>query len=202
MVGAFGEVQVMDWGLAKVLADAAPAAGADGGDGRHSGRDRPVVRTRASDTQAGSVLGTPAYMPPGAGRRGGRQGRRAGRRVRPRRRPVRDPDRPAAVTADETAEAIRLLAVRGQLDDAFARLDGCGADPELVALCKRCLAAGPGRPAGGRRGGGGGGGGAAGGGRGAGRGRRSWTGRRREARAAEQRKRRRLAGWRSPRPGC
>ena len=27
--------------------------------------------------------------------------------------------------------------------DAFARLDACGADPELVALCKRCLAADP-----------------------------------------------------------
>ena len=26
-------------------------------------------------------------------------------------------------------------------EDAFARLDACGADPELVALCKRCLAA-------------------------------------------------------------
>jgi serine/threonine-protein kinase len=38
-----------------------------------------------------------------------------------------------------TADAVRLMAVRGQLADAFARIDGCGADPELVALCKRCL---------------------------------------------------------------
>ena len=33
----------------------------------------------------------------------------------------------------------RLLAARGRLDDCFARLDRCGADPELVVLCKRCL---------------------------------------------------------------
>src|SRR5205085_2352428 len=41
---------------------------------------------------------------------------------------------------DKTAEAVRLRAVRGQLDDAIARLDECGSDPELVTLCKRCLA--------------------------------------------------------------
>src|SRR5262249_43593976 len=28
----------------------------------------------------------------------------------------------------------------GKLRDCLARLDGCGAEPELVALCKRCLA--------------------------------------------------------------
>src|SRR5262249_31716341 len=54
MVGAFGEVQVMDWGLAKALAGGAaaeaggPAAGAE----------------VAELSQAGSVLGTPAYMSP------------------------------------------------------------------------------------------------------------------------------------------
>ena len=37
-------------------------------------------------------------------------------------------------------DAIRLKAIRGETADAFARLDACGADPELVALCKRCLA--------------------------------------------------------------
>ncbi len=54
MVGAFGEVQVMDWGLAKELAaPARPDAGAaEPGDG-------PEDRTRVGD-----VVGTPAYMPP------------------------------------------------------------------------------------------------------------------------------------------
>jgi len=29
-------------------------------------------------------------------------------------------------------EAVRLRAVRGQIEDAYARFDECGADPELV----------------------------------------------------------------------
>src|SRR5262249_37720581 len=41
--------------------------------------------------------------------------------------------------AEEGAEAAQQLAARAGLDDAFARLDGCGAEPELVALCKQCL---------------------------------------------------------------
>src|SRR5262249_17491100 len=40
---------------------------------------------------------------------------------------------------DRKADAVRLMAVRGQLADAYARLDVCGAEPELVALNKRCL---------------------------------------------------------------
>jgi tetratricopeptide (TPR) repeat protein len=40
----------------------------------------------------------------------------------------------------DTIEATRLMAVRGQLAGAFARLDACGADPELISLAKKCLA--------------------------------------------------------------
>src|SRR5262249_59102364 len=40
----------------------------------------------------------------------------------------------------ETAESVRSLALRGKLDDCVARLAGCGGEPELVALCQRCLA--------------------------------------------------------------
>jgi serine/threonine-protein kinase len=63
MVGNFGEVQVMDWGLAKVLG---PTAGGDGGDPEATTAGTMVRSTRDSDddrTQAGSVLGTPAFMP-------------------------------------------------------------------------------------------------------------------------------------------
>src|SRR5262249_19489471 len=40
-------------------------------------------------------------------------------------------------------EAVRRKAARADLADAFARLDRCGADAELVALARRCLAAEP-----------------------------------------------------------
>src|SRR5262249_7155605 len=68
MVGAFGEVQVMDWGLAKVLTAAAAAQPQPS----PPGHTVSVIRTlrgdgpagSGSDTRAGSVLGTPAYMPP------------------------------------------------------------------------------------------------------------------------------------------
>ncbi|MHC5051491.1 MAG: tetratricopeptide repeat protein, partial [Planctomycetota bacterium] len=41
-----------------------------------------------------------------------------------------------------------VMAAQGKLDDAFARLDECGADPVLIELAKDCLASVPGdRPA-------------------------------------------------------
>ena len=40
----------------------------------------------------------------------------------------------------ETFESVRVQALRGKLEDCFARLDASGAEPELVALCKKCLA--------------------------------------------------------------
>jgi serine/threonine protein kinase len=61
MVGPFGEVLVMDWGVAKILAEAAPAAAPavpvvaapDGG-----------ATTAPGVTAQGTVLGTPGYMAP------------------------------------------------------------------------------------------------------------------------------------------
>ncbi|MCR9246641.1 MAG: tetratricopeptide repeat protein [bacterium] len=70
MIGAFGEVQVVDWGFAKVL----PKGGV--ADERASVRNQPesqsvsvieTVRTKpdsGSHSVAGSMFGTPAYMPP------------------------------------------------------------------------------------------------------------------------------------------
>jgi serine/threonine protein kinase len=64
VVGLFGEVQVMDWGLAKFLSrDGRPSPA------EREGPSETVVATLRSQSdsepsQAGSVMGTPAYMAP------------------------------------------------------------------------------------------------------------------------------------------
>jgi tRNA A-37 threonylcarbamoyl transferase component Bud32 len=56
MVGAFGEVLVLDWGIAKVMDEHEPAHPAVGAAASLSGS--------AADTAAGMVLGTPGFMAP------------------------------------------------------------------------------------------------------------------------------------------
>jgi tetratricopeptide (TPR) repeat protein len=135
MVGAFGEVQVMDWGLAKRLHPRAPDVPRSA-DAATLSRDwRPAD---GLETQAGLAVGTPAYMPP---EQANGQGDRLDERA--------DvfglgallcqvlTGQPPYVAAS-ASEAYRLAA-DGDLRDALARLDGCGADTELVRLTKDCL---------------------------------------------------------------
>jgi eukaryotic-like serine/threonine-protein kinase len=140
MVGAFGEVQVMDWGLAKVLGEETPAA-VDAGAAQQTQAWTQVSPTpeSGSHTQAGSLVGTPAFIPP-------EQAVGEIERVNERADvfglgallTVILTGKPPYV--GETFESVRVQAVRGKLEDCFARLDACGAEPELVALCKQCLA--------------------------------------------------------------
>ncbi|QJW98608.1 serine/threonine-protein kinase [Frigoriglobus tundricola] len=64
MVGSYGEVQVMDWGLAKVLAGGRSDPGDDPGATAGGTEIQSLRDTDDPLTQAGAVLGTPAYMPP------------------------------------------------------------------------------------------------------------------------------------------
>src|SRR5262249_17983313 len=138
MVGKSGEVQVMDWGLAKLLGDDRPTEPRP--DAVTRGTEIRSLRDSGEATQAGSLLGTPAYMPP-------EQAIGAVAQVDKRSDVfglggilcVILTGQPPYLGAD--SESTRQLAARAKLEDCFARLDGCGAEPELVALAKRCLAA-------------------------------------------------------------
>jgi serine/threonine-protein kinase len=141
MVGGFGEVQVMDWGLAKVL----PKGGiADDETAGGLAEHETVIatargRSDAELSQVGSVLGTPAYMAP-------EQARGEIDRVDERADVFALGSmlcevltgRPAFL--GRSAGEIHRKAARGELADAFARLDACGAHPELLALARVCLA--------------------------------------------------------------
>src|SRR5262245_36098448 len=78
MVGAFGEVQVMDWGVAKALRRALTSAEDGGGDAQgvagparqagtsfgSSGAEATAVDEPTAMSRQGQVMGTPAYMAP------------------------------------------------------------------------------------------------------------------------------------------
>jgi serine/threonine-protein kinase len=151
MVGHFGEVQVMDWGLAKVLAQGGIADDAKANGSPEAQPNLTEVRTvrtggSPTETLAGSLLGTPAYMAPEQAR-----GETA---LVDERADVFGlgailceilTGRPPFLGVSQ-AEVQRKAAVAA-LDDAMTRLDGCLADAELVTLTKRCLTAEPwGRP--------------------------------------------------------
>ncbi len=142
MVGAFGEVQVMDWGLAKVLMVSHDAQRRVNTDPEATVAQTEIRTARDSDgsfTQAGSILGTPAFMAPEqasgeldkVGTSSDVFGLGAILCVLLTGKPPFD---------GKDAESVRLNAVRGKTEEAFIRLDGSKADPGVIALCKRCLA--------------------------------------------------------------
>jgi serine/threonine-protein kinase len=127
MVGDFGEVLLMDWGLGKLLqSDEIPSAG--------MAALPPGVNPELTGQAA--VMGTLAYIPP-------EQARGMVKQIDKRTdvfglggilceiltnaAPYRDPD-------------AQRKAMSADLTDAAQRLDRCGADPELVAIAHACLA--------------------------------------------------------------
>ena len=134
MVGAFNEVQVVDWGLAKkVLQD-------DNSEPEASEPEAPqtVITTDRGQSVTPSVKGgTPSYMAPEQA---------AGEEVDERcdvfalgsilcEILTGQP----AYTGSSSPEILRK-AMRGDLADAYSRLNDCGVDPELVGLARDSLA--------------------------------------------------------------
>jgi hypothetical protein len=140
MVGSFGEVQVMDWGLAKVL----PRGGSD--DDRQDDRETVIATTRSGGdldlSDPGSVMGTPSYMAP-------EQARGEGETVNERADVFAlgsilcEVLTGAPAFVGRSSGEIQRKAARGETADALARLRGCGTDAELASLARDCLAAEP-----------------------------------------------------------
>jgi len=141
MVGSFGEVQVMDWGLAKVLG----LRSGEARDPEETTGGTQVGSSRESDgsfTQAGSVLGTPSFMPPeqAAGAVGKIDSRSDVFGLGAILAVILTGQPPFAA---RSAETTRIQAAQANVEECFARLDACGAEPDLVALCKCCLSPKP-----------------------------------------------------------
>jgi tetratricopeptide (TPR) repeat protein len=135
MVGAFGEVQVMDWGLAKRLSEARPSGS--------EGEERSLTvtaPTATQHTQAGSVLGTPAYMAP-------EQARGDLKQVDQRSDVFGLGAILCEILTGQPPYAEPLQARLGHLEPAYLRLEASTAEAELISLARTCLAADPaGRP--------------------------------------------------------
>jgi tetratricopeptide (TPR) repeat protein len=134
MVGAFGEVQVMDWGLAKLLPGNPPPLSQEG----PAGLGELAASTWREGPPTRGPLGTPEYMAP---EQANGEWEAADERL--------DVFGLGGILCTlltggppfrggSPAELMRK-AQRGDLAEAFARLDGCGAEAALVRLAKDCL---------------------------------------------------------------
>jgi hypothetical protein len=145
MVGAFGEVQVMDWGLAKVAVrgEGKPVEATENAliatpcvsiAGSHVGSE--------DRTEAGEVLGTPAYMPPEQVR---------GQEVNERADVFALGGILCAMLTGEppytgqTNQEVWKKASGSAIESALARLDAVTGTGQFRAIAKRCLHLDPAR---------------------------------------------------------
>jgi len=128
MIGEFGEVQIMDWGLARPISDE-PSRSNEPSDPEARSPDNAAsaitLSADAGETQVGQVMGTPAYMPPE---------QFLGR-------------------SDTTTDVFALGSVLCEILTgqpagrapglAETRLDKCVCDASLIELAKTCIARDP-----------------------------------------------------------
>ncbi|MDF1836777.1 MAG: tetratricopeptide repeat protein [Planctomycetota bacterium] len=144
MIGSFGEVQVVDWGMGKVLASGGVADEELAANKNIQQSVIETVRSGGHGTQSlvGSVMGTPAYMPP-------EQARGDVEAMEERS----DVFALGAILceiltgkppylAGELDELLIMAATANQVD-AHKRLAECNAERRLVELAKQCLAPAP-----------------------------------------------------------
>jgi WD40 repeat protein len=137
MIGAFGEVQVMDWGVAWVLGETERPP-----EPESHGTAPDSSPTDEAATGLGVAVGTPAYMPPeqviGATARISKASDVFGLGGILCQALTGFPP-----FAGEGVGLTIAMAKRADLSDAFARLNSCQADRALADLCKECLSPAP-----------------------------------------------------------
>lgn len=140
MIGAYGEVLVMDWGIARVVAEGTGSTSTRPSSPPATSTDSTVDQSQsdsAEGTAPGVAKGTVAYMPP------------------EQARGERDQIGPWSDVFALGGILCRILtgkatfvgaegwtrAAAGDLAEPLERLDRSGADSELIAIARRCLAA-------------------------------------------------------------
>jgi serine/threonine-protein kinase len=140
LVAPFGVVKVMDWGIAKVLGEANLDEPAEAQPDSLPDADRTRCDWGLADTQMGTVLGTPAYMPP-------EQARGEIDRIDYRADVFGLGGILCEILTGEPpyvgacGNEIYRKAADADLTEASERLNACRAPADLVSLAFRCLAA-------------------------------------------------------------